>query len=625
MRRARLLGRGWRLVALAAVAWLAACGDDDVVAPPPARVPPTLVALAFPTPLLPGSRLVATVAGAAPDAAFTLRLTHASGARAVLEAVPAEPHVFTLTSADLDALGEGVLTLDAVLVATDAESAPLSVSVVLAHSVENTLTRVTAGAVTFNERATLDGAGLLFPDEGRTVARFSGTFHADAGGTMPIDARLLVVPESPSERRRGVVVLTTDLASSLRTGDFVGDVTLESTPTGGATTTSSTLPVTYSFGPPLALGFEPATATLGQFLDVSGAGFLGGADRPDETTLLRLAGTFTPTGGPATAFGPIELVPEFVAGDRVRLTVTTEARGTELVAALFGARRGALAGTAVPVTIRGTEELSGDPASVHFQLGAPRQVVWLRFLPQFYELLPRFGLGAAAYGALEGRVRDRIMSIYAGWNLDVRLERPTDFADTGYAVVEIGGTDPNGSGLFGYDNSPGKDVGNLRLFDHLGGANAETQADGYPGFGGVFVESLLYWSSHPELPGARPGSAPEPEPLFDELFDAVRARPATPAEVAGSGSPARVAAVERALSALASLIGETTAHELGHSLGLALPDGPPTAFHDPGDDPGCLMESGGARPLGERAAQAGFVETHFCYEAPAYLDGILGE
>ena len=105
----------------------------------------------------------------------------------------------------------------------------------------------------------------------------------------------------------------------------------------------------------------------------------------------------------------------------------------------------------------------------------------------------------------------------------------------------------------------------------------------------------------------------------------MRAHPATPAELAGTGTPARHAVVQRALRALGSIIGETTSHELGHSLGLAQPDGPPTAFHDMGDDLGCLMESGGARPLGERAAEPDFTETHFCYDAPAYLDRILGE
>jgi hypothetical protein len=610
--------------ALAGVA--GGCEGDVVGVPTPSHPLPTLVALAFPTPLLPGSRLLATVAGAGDESPFSLRLSHASGARALLEAAPDAPRAFVLTADDVDLLGEGALTLDAVLVGDAGESAALPIDVTLARDVVPALTRITTGPVTFNERATLDAAGLLFAGEGRSVARFRGMFRPSVGGAAAaIDVALPVVPESPTTRSRGLVVLTTDLAAGLRTGDFDGEVALETTPAGGAMRTSATLPAAYAFGPPLALGFEPMTASLGQLLDVRGAGFLGGADRPDETTLLRLEGTFTPEGGTARAFGPVELVPAFVAGDRVRLQVTTTVQDGELVAALFGVRRGMLNGQAVPVTIRGTEELAGDRAVVRFALGAPRQVVWLRFLPQFYALLPRFGLGAAAYGQIEARVKARIEAIYEGWNVDVRLERPSDFGEAGYAVVEIGGTDPNGTGLFGYDNSPGKDVGNLRLFDRIGGANAQTQADGYAGYGGVFVESLLYWSARPGLPGARPNGSPEPEPLFDAIFDPVRNAPATLAELRGEGAPARVAAVARALRVLSAIIGETTAHELGHSLGLALPDGAPTVFHDPGDDPGCLMETGSARPLAERAAEPGAAETHFCGDAPAYLDRILGE
>jgi hypothetical protein len=621
-------------LACAALAWAGAvlacaaggCEGTVVDVPTPSRPGPTLVALAFPTPLLPGSRLVATVAGASDESPFSLRLTHASGARAVLEAAPEAPRAFVLTADDVDLLGEGALALEAVLVGGEVESGALPIDVTLARDLMPALTRITTGPVTFNERATVDAAGLLFAGEGRSVAHFRGDFRASVGGAaVPIDVALPVVPESPTTRARGVVVLTTDLAAGLRTGDFDGEVALETTLAGGALRTSENLPAAYAFGPPLALGFEPMTASLGQLLDVRGAGFLGGAERPDETTLLRLEGTFTPEGGVARAFGPVELVPAFVAGDRVRLQISTTVRDGELIAALFGVRRGTLNGQAVPVTIRGTQELAGDRAVVRFALGAPRQVVWLRFLPQFYALLPRFGLGAAAYGRLEGLVKARIEAIYEGWNVDVRLERPEDFGEAGYAVVEIGGTDPNGTGLFGYDNSPGKDVGNLRLFDRIGGANAQTQADGYAGYGGVFVESLLYWSARPGLPGARPNGSPEPEPLFDAIFDPVRNAPATLAELRGDGAAARVAVVARALRALASIIGETTAHELGHSLGLALPDGAPTVFHDPGDDPGCLMETGSSRPLGERADEPGFAETHFCGDAPAYLDRILGE
>ena len=110
---------------------------------------------------------------------------------------------------------------------------------------------------------------------------------------------------------------------------------------------------------------------------------------------------------------------------------------------------------------------------------------------------------------------------------------------------------------------------------------------------------------------------------FDEIFDPVRSHPATFAEAEGAGDPDRVAAVARAIRALSSIVGETTSHELGHSLGLAHPYGPRDAYHDEGDDEGCIMEPGSSRPLGERAAEPGFAETHFCYDEPDYLATIL--
>ena len=77
------------------------------------------------------------------------------------------------------------------------------------------------------------------------------------------------------------------------------------------------------------------------------------------------------------------------------------------------------------------------------------------------------------------------------------------------------------------------------------------------------------------------------------------------------------------MEALGSLVGETAAHELGHSLGMAQPYGPPMAYHNDFDGPGCLMDRGGDRPLGERLQLDGFTPTHFCHDHPSYLSDIL--
>ncbi|MCC7534649.1 MAG: hypothetical protein IT379_00465, partial [Deltaproteobacteria bacterium] len=123
----------------------------------------------------------------------------------------------------------------------------------------------------------------------------------------------------------------------------------------------------------------------------------------------------------------------------------------------------------------------------------------------------------------------------------------------------------------------------------------------------------------------RPIGAPEPEPAFDAIFGPVRARAATSAEVDGTArDEARIAVVAEAVRVIAAIIGETAAHELGHSFGLAEPYGSPTVFHSLFPDEGCLMDEGAERPFAERAELPGAPETRFCADEPAYLASILG-
>ena len=251
------------------------------------------------------------------------------------------------------------------------------------------------------------------------------------------------------------------------------------------------------------------------------------------------------------------------------------------------------------------------------------QMVVVRFLPGFFDSLRHYGLGSAA-GQVVDSALERMQSIFEDFAVDFITEEPADFLPGAVAHLEIGGPDPNGLGLLGYDNTPGKDVGNVRLGDTIGGANAETQDDGFPGYGGVFIDSFLYWSEDPGLPGERPFGAPPPDPLFDEMFGPVRTQNATLEEARGEGDSARVAEVQRAIGALSSMVGETAAHEVGHSLGLAQPYGPANAYHSPIPGAGCLMDSGADRPLGERAGEPGYDETVWCFGDAEYLGSILG-
>ncbi|MCB9593538.1 MAG: hypothetical protein H6719_12460 [Sandaracinaceae bacterium] len=553
-----------------------------------------------------------------------LSMERAGESVAVLDVVPGSDDVlvFLLSAEAVGTLGPGMHTLDLVAFGNGLASQPYEITLRLVGELPVDLFETPRGEVHRNDVAVVNGNGIISATEGELTAQLVGTFTADAGGSSAVDVTLPVAPLERVDRERGVIVLTTDIGG-LQPGTFDGTIQLRSRLRSGQTSESGALTTTLHFNPPDLYTLDPTEATVGQVLHVLGAGFLGGPDRPDETTLIRLEGVFTPSGGePPEPFGPQEIVPGYVSGSEVQLVVEPAIRRDVLASALFGHARGTFMGTATPIAIRGTEELEGAAVPFGFVLGPVRQVVYVRFLPGLYSSLTSFGLDEAA-PEVEARVQERMRDIYASWNVDLRFEEPDDYVRSAYSVVEIGGPDPNGVGLFGYDNSPGKDIGNLRLFDSIGGTNAETQMDGYPGYGGVFVESFLFWSSHPDLPGDPPPGAPDPEPLFDEIFDPVRNQPATRAEARGEGTPERNAAVAAAIRALGSIIGETTSHELGHSLGMAQPYGSPTVYHNDFDGEGCLMDSGGDRPLGERMALPGYSTSTFCHDHPDYMDEIL--
>jgi len=613
-----------RLLTLLAGLALAGCPSDPL--PPGTGGRPEIIAVDGPTTAVEGSLL--RVTGIAFDdlaEGAALRVSSPSGQASLPEDTGEEADSgerwFTVTRELVDALGSGTHDAQAVITDGTLSSPSHTFGLTLATALPIALDAPPGGEVHRNDLAVLTGAGFLAPGEGTVDARFRGSFTPDeGGGSTAVDALLPVHPAERFSRDRGVVRLTTALGG-MWPGTFDGTMQLEQRLRGGGTDSTGEAPVTLRFLPPELFAVEPTMPALEQIVTVRGAGFLGGDLEPDEQTLIRLEGTFQPLDASERGFGPAELVLAWVSGSEVRGVMAAEPSEGELVSMLFGSARGTFRGTAAPVVIDGTDELTGDAVPFELTLRGTEQVVYLKFLPGFYDSLTRFGLASAA-GVVEQRVADRIEGIYDDWRVDVRLERPEDFSPNGWALLEVGGPDPNGVGLFGYDNTPGKDVGNLRLYDAIGGANAETQEDGYPGYGGVFVESFLYFSSHPDLPGELPVGIPEPDPLFDEIFDPVRGNPATLEEVRGEGG--RVGVVQRAVHALASIIGETAAHELGHSLGLADPYGPPTTFHNGSDDPGCLMDSGGARPFGERADEAGFAPTQLCHEAPRYLDAILG-
>lgn len=527
-----------------------------------------------------------------------------------------------------------------VIAASDGEtyaSGDLEIALSFRDRLEPVPLAIESGGVIFvNDRLLVEGDGfLLGGEEGQTVARLAGCYALDSGGgCQPIaPIELPMAPEASLSRKQATFAFSPKVAG-IKPGAFTGTVTVINKQTGLAPLAAPPGNVTYDVVTPQIFSMVPAVAapaspgdppaaSLGQFVFVRGGGFVGG--EPGALTEVEIVGTFARTGGPSVPVS-LTLIPEFVEGRLVRYVVNTDdALGQALD---LRTQTGTFTGTARPVTSYGATVVRGVAVQTSFALAPVKQVVHLQFQPSYVEGLRDFGLRA-----VHRQIRDRILEVckrtYAGVNVDFRLEPPTDFAL--YEQVELVGVDPNGAGLFGYDNSPGKDSGNLRLYDRLGGVNAVTQSDGFPGFGGVFLRSLMGFSKHP---GSLAKQVPGADARFDTIFDPFRAdqdgEPIRAADlsgglvaVTGAACPAtdRKGQIECAIYVMGNLVGGTLAHEIGHSLGLAAPF--QEGFHNPGDAPNRLMDAGGDRSFAERAELGGQGPAVFCDDEYAYLRAIL--
>ena len=576
----------------------------------------------------------------------TLRLKGQAGGRAVDLRWPATFVDFgTLTvpidggkidevGGDVDFAGSATVEILATSDDNTYESKALTVDLLFRETLAPTTTTVQGSGVIFvNDQIEIEGDGfLLGGDEGVTVAKVSGCFTPDTGGScQPITARdIPMTPTDPLARDKATFPFSPKIAG-IKPGAFTGKVTIENRQLASSPVASAPTNVQYDMvtsqiftvcvGTPCA---TTVSASLGQYVFVQGGGFVGG--EAGALTELEMTGTFNRTGmGPAPV--SMTLIPEFVEGRLVRYVLNTD---DELGQTLdLRQDTGQFTGNITPIVSFGADRVRGASKALSFRIAPIRQVVYLDFRPSYVEGLRDFGLRA-----VDNRIRARILEVcraaYAGVNIEFRAEVPTDYAL--YEHVELTGVDPNNMGLFGYDNTAGKDNGNLRLYDRLGGVNALTQQDGYPGFGGVFLRSLMGFSKHP---GSFTKSVPGADPVFDKIFDAFRADldndPITSADLAGnvpmltdgSSCPAkdRPQQVACAIFVLGNLVGGTLSHEIGHSLGLANPFS--EGFHNAGDAPDRLMDSGGDRPFLERGMLEGQGPGVFCDDEFAYLRMVL--
>ncbi len=595
-----------------------------------------------PTTVVPGTQLVVAGESFVDDAwgSTTLHLVGTANGASIDEQWPAKFVDFNaLTVAidggkldavggDVDFAGTAVVEVVATSDGHTYQSQALDLTLAFRETLTPAPTRLVDGVHFVNDQIDVDGDGfLLGGDEGTTVAHLTGCFQPDAGGacaTVPaVDVPL--VAREPLSRQHASFPFSPKIAG-IQPGQFTGQVTIVNKQTGKPAKPAAAIAASFTLVTAQVFSVEPTSASLGQYVFVKGGGFVGGDATAD--TELELDGQFMKTGAGGSVHVTMNLVPEFVEGKLVRYVLNTD---DQLGHALdLRKDTGSFTGTITPIVTYGGDTVRGASSPASFAIAPVRQVIQLNFTPSYVEGLRDFGMRA-----VESKIRERILvacrETYRGVNLDFRTEPVVDFAE--FENVDLVGVDPNDMGLFGYDNSPGKDNGNVRLYDRLGGVNALTQQDGYPGYGGVFVRSLMGFSKHP---GAFARSIEGADPTFDQVFDHFRGdvggTPITSSDltggldaiVDGSGCPAggdRKAQIECAVFVLGNLIGGTLAHEIGHSLGLAYPFA--EGFHDTGDQANRLMDAGGDRPFTERAQLGGQGPGVFCDEEFTYLQGIL--
>ncbi|MCB9730475.1 MAG: hypothetical protein H6746_18540 [Deltaproteobacteria bacterium] len=597
-------------------------------------LPELRVESAAPKPVLPGTRLRVRGAGfVGPEvASFRVRLEGTRGGVPVR--VDLEPLVFAPDEMVLpvDASVAAALVRDGehftgelVLERTPRLAGPVdTVRLALDFDTRTTLEPRLDGAAPLELRPgsalTLSGDGFLHPAEGLSLVAFDGAFTTDAPAVVTEIHGLQVPAAPPDALRRDALELTmTPDIFGVRPGTFVGSLTVHNVAnTQPEPQVSAPLsPGPLSLRRPVIDALTPLSASRGQRVEVQGDGLLPPDGLLQAGTLLVLEGRFTPRRGAAldlTGVNALALFPDEHPDNRSAAFVLRVSTDTEGHLTGLGQQAGVFEGVLTPLVFSGSDTVLGEGIELTFTVGAPRQWVWLNFLPTFDDALALFGLEAER-DAVIARILAVTARDYAGVNVAFATTPPEQFDE--YAIVEIGAEDPNGTHLFGLDNTAGKDVGNRRFDDVIGGFNADTRARGFAAFGGIFPAEMLSFS--PRL-GDSPLTSARFDDIFGELAPPLGGVAAGPGEAQAGGDRGQV--IAEAVRVLGNLIGSTISHEVGHSLGLAAVDG---LFHNAGDNPGWLMDAGIFRPFEERAELDGQGPSFFSPNNRDYLEQILPE
>lgn len=607
---------------------------------PDGSLPELVVDSVQPTTILPGTRLQVRGRGFVGEDEGSLLVEVFCGATSKLfvpERLGPELLAVEIDRLSFDLLGgpgrfTGRLEVEAQYSSGDRQRAGLDVDWQLLESLTPELKSFTpllaGGPVYLGSRVEAYGSGFLLGrrgadgrpgGDGVTELRLAGTFTPGGQASRPWQSAFSLVADADRTRLAGPLPAE---CLGIEPGSFSGSLTVVNVlPSGTEVVGNSLVVEALELGPTFLAAVEPLAASRGQRLEVSGRGFVSGS----ATTVVSIEGTFTETGGSVvdlTGDNALLLVPTVLSGDTMEYVLRVAPDGQGGVTGL-GAIAGRLRGVASPVVYWGDESREGIayPGEFSFEVLPQRQVVYLKYLPGFTDSLRRFGLRN-----VEAQIHARILEVVRrdyweqGINVVFQETRPSDFVE--YGVVEIGGEDPNGRDLLGLDatmtEQGAKDMGNIYFDDVVGGWNAESAEQGHLAYGGVFLASFLGFSPKAEHP------MPIADSLFDEVFE--QFMPERGGRLVQAGEypgGARHQAIERAIHALGSMIGNTISHEWGHTMGLAYGWGPAEVFHNLEPGPNQIMDAGRYRPFAERAELDGQGPATWTSENLDYLLEIL--
>lgn len=491
------------------------------------------------------------------------------------------------------------------------------------------------GALYLGELVEVTGANILRPEEGTTWAQIQGGKMSYPNGTSRFIEDVRVPIRWAGRRDRGALLIDPSVLG-VRQGSFTGALRFVNELSDGVEAQGNTQDeVSFTLEPSFISVPDPLAGSRGQRITIKGRGLV--ETKGDVRMTLIYDGRFIPSDSSLpeqdfSAQAALERSPDrYISDQGVESSVWYEIinDGGRPSLTGLGAVPGIFKGSITPRFYDGFDNVEdGLPWIGEFRVLPTRQVIYLKYLPRFSQALDRFGLRN-----VERELRQAILDVaqrpYAEVNVQFTQTAPTDYID--YATIELSGPDPYGRKAFGYDNSfndVAKDVDNLFLADYIGGWNRGSKEAFDNPFGGVYIESFDYFSA--KLSSMRSDGSANDD--VSESFDEIMAPFMT--ELGGSPVKAtewpdgpRAEQIQRAIHMFSNVVGNTVAHEVGHSMGLSFypsdRDKPGSVFHNtvPGD--GFLMDSGSDRPFEERANIKGYPAAFFNERNLTYLKEIL--